>query len=177
MIERARLQQVVPVALSHAGWVAIELRRRLGPDRVAGVVLLDWMVLGPPPGFLYALAGLQDPAAWEQVRTMLFDSWTSGIEVPALHAYVGRMGRYHAPHWARAGREIASSFAAEPIPLDVLARLREPCQRCTSTPSPPTTPCWLRNGTTLLPTRGSLCIGWMHAATSRCSRYPSRWPR
>jgi pimeloyl-ACP methyl ester carboxylesterase len=127
VIERARLQRVVPVALSHVGWVAIELRRRLGPDRVAGVVLLDWMVLGPPPGFLDALAGLQDPAAWEQVRTMLFDSWTSGIKVPALHAYVGRMGRYHAPHWARAGREIATSFAAEPIPLDALARLPEPC--------------------------------------------------
>jgi hypothetical protein len=53
--------------------------------------LLDWMVLGPPPGFLDALAGLPDPAAGAQVRAVLFDSWTSGVEVPALDAYVGRL--------------------------------------------------------------------------------------
>jgi pimeloyl-ACP methyl ester carboxylesterase len=120
-------QRVVPVALSHAGWVAIELRRRLGPDVVPGIVLLDWMVLGPPPGFTDALAGLQDEAAWEQVRGALFGMWTTGVENPALHEYVTAMGGYGFDHWRRAGREIAASFAAEGRPLDALAALETPC--------------------------------------------------
>jgi len=50
----------VPLAISHSGWVAIELRRRLG-SRMPVVVLLDWLVLEPPAPFLDALAALQDP--------------------------------------------------------------------------------------------------------------------
>src|SRR5690242_13781152 len=33
-------QPIVPVALSHAGWAALELVRRLGPERIPAVVLL-----------------------------------------------------------------------------------------------------------------------------------------
>jgi pimeloyl-ACP methyl ester carboxylesterase len=127
VIDRAGLQRVVPVALSHAGWVAIELRRRLGAERVPGLVLLDWMLLGPPPGFLDALAGLQHPDAWRDVRAGLFAMWTEGIDVPALHDYVGRMGGYGAEHWQRAGREIAASFQAEGTPLAALAGLEPAC--------------------------------------------------
>ena len=50
-VDALGLGAVVPVTLSHAGWTAVELRRRLGPQAVPGVVLLDWMVLGTPPGF------------------------------------------------------------------------------------------------------------------------------
>jgi pimeloyl-ACP methyl ester carboxylesterase len=121
----AGLERVVPVGLSHAGWAAIELRRRLGAERVPGVVLLDWMVLGTPPGFADALAGLQGPA-WAEVRRELQAMWSTGVDVPALHDYVASMGAYGATHWSRAGREIAASFAAAPVPLDVLAAL-QPC--------------------------------------------------
>jgi pimeloyl-ACP methyl ester carboxylesterase len=121
------LRQMVPVALSHAGWVAVELRRRLGPDTVPGVVLLDWMVLGPPPGFVDALAGLQQDDAWQQVRTGLFDMWTSGVDNARLHEYVASMGDYGYEHWRRAGREIATAFATEGSPLDSLSRLDVPC--------------------------------------------------
>lgn len=58
---------VIPVSIAHAGWVAIELRRRLGPERVPSVVLLDWMVLGAPEPFLAALAAMADPAATRDV--------------------------------------------------------------------------------------------------------------
>ena len=94
-IDRAGLERVVPVALSHAGWAALDLRERLGADRVPGVVLLDWMVLGTPPGFDDALAGLQSPA-WADVRAGLFEMWTTGVDVPALDAYVASMGGYGA---------------------------------------------------------------------------------
>ena len=45
LIDNLQLDQVVPVALSHAGWVALELRRKLGAERIPAVVLLDWMPL------------------------------------------------------------------------------------------------------------------------------------
>jgi pimeloyl-ACP methyl ester carboxylesterase len=121
------LDRVVPVALSHAGWAAIELRRRLGPDRVPGIVLLDWMVLGTPPGFADALAGLQEDHAWQQVRAALFGMWTEGVESDRVHRYVASMGEYGFDHWRRAGREIAGTFAAEGSPLEALARLEIPC--------------------------------------------------
>lgn len=125
LVERLSLPSVVPVALSHAGWAAIELRRRLGPEVVRGLVLLDWMVLGPPPGFADALGGLQSPA-WRDVRQGLFDRWTTGVPVPELHAYVDSMSAYDAEHWHRAGREIAAGFEAEGSPLAALDRL-QPC--------------------------------------------------
>lgn len=119
--------RVVPVTLSHAGWFGVELRRRMGAERVPGLVLVDWMVLGTPPGFTDALAGLQRPDAWEQVRGALFSLWTEGVTSPAVHRYVGCMAGYGYESWSRAGREIAASFATEGTPLDALAALEDPC--------------------------------------------------
>lgn len=127
VLDHAGVDRVVPVALSHAGWVAIELRRRLGPERVPAIVLMDWMVLGPPPGFLEAVATLQHPDGWEAVRRELFDMWTSGVEEPVVHDYVASMGSYGQEAWARAGREIEYAFATEPVPLDALAALTPVC--------------------------------------------------
>ena len=127
LVDGAGLDRVVPVALSHAGWFALELRRRLGPERVPGVVLLDWMVLGTPPGFTDALAGLQSADSWEAVRAGLFGMWTADLDVPALHAYVHAMGRHGGDMWHRAGREIGAAFAAAPVPLAAFAALETPC--------------------------------------------------
>ena len=126
VIDAAGAGPVVPVALAHAGWVAIELRRRLGADRVPGLVLLDWMVLGPPPPFLDALAGLQDPDAWTDVRAALFAMWSTGVDLPALDANLAEMGAYGQDMWNRAGREIAASFRAEGSPVAALEALDPP---------------------------------------------------
>ena len=64
--------------------------RRLGADRVPGVVLMDWMVLGTPPGFADALGGLQSPA-WADVREGLTSMWLDGLDIPALTEYVASM--------------------------------------------------------------------------------------
>jgi pimeloyl-ACP methyl ester carboxylesterase len=120
---------VVPVALSHAGWVAVELRRRLGPTMVPGIVLLDWMVLGPPPPFLEALTGLQDPDSWRDVRARLFEMWLGDRDIPALRRYVGAMGEFDFDMWSRAGREIAAAFAEQGSPVAALTALD---------PTPPT---------------------------------------
>jgi pimeloyl-ACP methyl ester carboxylesterase len=127
LVHAEGLTHVIPLGLSHAGWVAIELRRRLGPARVPGIVLLDWMVLGPPPGFVEALAGLQRERSWESVRAGLFGMWTTGVDVAAVHRYVEGMAEYGFGHWRRAGREIAAAFAAEGAPLAALERLAQPC--------------------------------------------------
>lgn len=122
VVERTGCERVVPVAVSHAGWVAIELRRRLG-GRVPALVLVDWMVLGPPPGFREALTALQDPAAWEAVRDQLFAMWTEGVDHPDVLASVRRMAGHGYDMWARAGREIAASFDTYGAPAPVLAEL------------------------------------------------------
>ncbi len=125
LLERTAVRRVVPVALSHAGWAALELRRRLGPDRVPGLVLLDWMVLGTPPGFADALGGLQGPG-WADVRDALLGRWTADLPIPELHRYVAGMARYGQDMWTRAGREIAAGFAANGTPASALADLPSP---------------------------------------------------
>lgn len=125
-IDDAGIDRVVPVALSHAGWAVIALRRRLGATAVPGLVLLDWMVLGPPPPFLDALAGLQRPESWEQVRSGLFAMWKGDLDVAGLAEYVDTMGEQGFEMWSRAGREIAAEFTAEGSPVHALERLDPP---------------------------------------------------
>lgn len=127
VIEHAGLAQVIPVGLAHAGWVAIELRRRLGAARVPGIVLLDWMVLGAPPPFLEALAGLQDPARWEPLRRALFEKWTTGVTLPSVDDNIARMASHGFDDWARAAREIARQFAGHGTPLAALQQLAPAC--------------------------------------------------
>ncbi len=126
VIEASGARQVVPVALSHAGWVAIELRRRLG-DRVPKLVLLDWIITEAPPPFLGALQGLQDPQRWEQTREQLFGMWLHDLDIPELTRYVREdMGSYGFDMWARAGREIGTAYTRERSPLQALAALNPP---------------------------------------------------
>ena len=126
VIEASQAEQIVPVALSHAGWVAIELRRRLGP-RIPKLVLLDWIVLEAPLAFLGALQSLQDPAQWQQTREQLFSMWLQGLDIPELTHYVREdMGSYPFEIWARAGREISGAYAKAGSPLQALATLEPP---------------------------------------------------
>lgn len=123
VVAASGVERVVPVALSHGGWVAVQLRRRLGAHAVPGLVLLDWMVLGPPPPFLGALDGLQQPESWQAVRDGLFSMWTTGLDLPRLTAYVDSMGEQGFEMWSRAGREIRAAFTTEGAPLSALERL------------------------------------------------------
>lgn len=126
VIEASGAEHVVPVALSHAGWIAIELRRRLG-SRVSKLVVLDWIVLEAPPPFLGALQSLQDPARWQQTREQLFSMWIHGLDIPELSRYVREdMGSYGFDMWSRAGREIGSAYATVGSPLQALTTLNPP---------------------------------------------------
>ena len=126
VIAASGAERVVPIAISHAGWVAIELRRRLG-DRVPKLVLVDWIVTDPPPPFLDALSAMQDQSASLQVRDRLFAMWTEGVEHSEVLRFVREdMGSYPAAMWARAGREIEAAYKREGNPLKALAALGKP---------------------------------------------------
>ncbi|WP_224241201.1 alpha/beta fold hydrolase [Hyalangium gracile] len=125
VVEASGARQVVPIALSHAGWIALELRRRLG-ERVRGLVLLDWIVLEPPPPFLAALQGLQS-GAWQDSRDALFSMWLKGVDSPAVIRFVREdMGAFAGEMWRRAGREIGAAYAREGYPLRALSALSPP---------------------------------------------------
>src|SRR5262249_34856826 len=105
VINASGAKQVIPVAVSHAGWVAIEQRRQLGA-RIDRIVLVDWIVGEAPPRFLGALQALQGPD-WQKTRDGLFAAWLEGVDDPKLKAFIpADMGRYDAAMWRRASREI-----------------------------------------------------------------------
>jgi pimeloyl-ACP methyl ester carboxylesterase len=128
VIEASGAERIVPAALAHAGWVAIELRRRLA-ERVPRLVFFDWIITEAPPPFLEALRALQDPERWEQTREELFSMWLHELNVPELTRYVREdMGSYGFEMWARAGREIQSAYTQAGSPLRALAALDPPVQ-------------------------------------------------
>lgn len=128
VIESAGLERVVPVATAHAGWVAIELRRRLG-TRIPAIVLVDWIVTDPPPPFLGALATMADSSKALAVRDQLFAMWTEGVAHAEVQRFVREdMGAYPPEMWARAAREIAGAYARERNPLRALSALATPPQ-------------------------------------------------
>ena len=53
---RASVGPIVPVAISHAGWVALDCAS--ASASASRLVFLDWIV-GPPPPFLAVLAALR----------------------------------------------------------------------------------------------------------------------
>lgn len=113
---------VVPVATAHAGWVALDLARKLG-SRVPRVVLLDWIVTRAPPPFLAGLDALQDDARREAALDALFAMWRDGAVAPRVDAFLDSMRAFPGAMWARAAREIAARYAADGSPLDAIARL------------------------------------------------------
>jgi pimeloyl-ACP methyl ester carboxylesterase len=126
VVKASGARAVVPVAVSHAGWAAIDLRKELG-DRVPKVVFLDWIILDPPPPFLDALTALQAESAWRGVRDRLFSMWLANTGNEALARFLSTdMGEYDFAMWARAGREIGTAYRQNGNPLKALSQLRPP---------------------------------------------------
>lgn len=126
VIGAANVRSAVLFTVAHAGWVAIELRKRLA-DRIRGIILLEWFALGAPKPFQDALQGMQSPERWRQVRDSIFDRWLAGATDPELIRYVREdMGAFDFTMWSRAAREIAAAFHQCPVPLDALSSLNVP---------------------------------------------------
>jgi len=123
VLDGCGVDRFVPVANAHAGWVARDLAER-APDRVAGVALINWLVLGAPPPFTVALAALADPATTRSAAESLTASWLAGHEdVPGLAEQIMAMRQQSLEMWARAGREIAAAYSLHTSPLHAFAAL------------------------------------------------------
>ena len=119
------LQRFIPCAASHSGWVAIELRRRLG-NRVPAIVHLDWMMTEPSSRYMELIGDLRSGRRWPRARDALFEIWRAGDERPEISDALDVMKRQDGDMWMRSGREIEASYRRHSSPLRVLAALVPP---------------------------------------------------
>ncbi len=125
VIEESGAEQIVPVALAHAGWVAIELRKALGP-RVPRIVLIEWIVTEPPLPFTGAIREMQVPARTGAVMEALTAAWEESVDNIGVRRQVETMRDCPLEMWARSAREIEAAYAAAGSPLRELAALDPP---------------------------------------------------
>ncbi len=118
-------QSVIPVSLGHAGWIGIDLRRRLG-STVPGIVVVDWVVSEAPAALLTTLEDVRSDADKDDAIAGLLQQWQAGVPDPALAALLADMGAVSDAMWDRAAREIQSSYARFGSPLRALAGLDHP---------------------------------------------------
>ena len=125
VVDACGLERFIPCSASHAGWVAIELRRRLG-ERVPAIVHLDWMVIEPSRPYMDLIAQLQSDHGWPDARDKLFEIWRAGEDRAEIDDALAVMRRQDAAMWMRSGREIERSYARHGSPLRALAALDPP---------------------------------------------------
>lgn len=127
VVEQSGADRIVPIAISHAGRVAIELRRRLG-GRVVKLVHSDWnFILDPPPEYRRALEAFRHLDQWSDALEGLFTTWIADCENQELIDHVrGEMGAHGFEDWSRALREIGAAYDTYGNPLTHLASLDPP---------------------------------------------------
>jgi pimeloyl-ACP methyl ester carboxylesterase len=124
VIEASGVDKFIPVTVSHAGWVGIELHRRLG-DRVPKIIHTDWLVVPPPPEYMGLVNALASLDGWEQAKDILFKIWLEGeTENQALISFIrDDMGSVSGDMWQRSGRGIASCYHRGGYPLAALQNM------------------------------------------------------
>jgi pimeloyl-ACP methyl ester carboxylesterase len=123
VIEASGARMIVPVALAHSGWVAIDLKHRLG-SQIPKIIHVEWIIGPASLPFLKTLEAMQSPEHSRAAVESLFDLWLEGMEIPELVQFVRKeMGAYGFDMWARAGREIKSSYDRQGSPLQALSRI------------------------------------------------------
>jgi pimeloyl-ACP methyl ester carboxylesterase len=126
VIDASAARNIIPVAVSHAGWIAIELRRRLG-HRIPRLILLDWLLTRPGADLLRTLEELQQPRRWQAARERLLSDWLGGSLNLDLTAHIHQdMMAFDFAMWARAAREISLAYNDRGSPLKVLGGLLKP---------------------------------------------------
>ena len=123
--DAAGVEQFVPCAASHSGFVAIELRRRF-PDRIPKLVHVDWYVISPPPPYRAVLEMLTSLTDWPAARDKLFEIWKAGTDNPEINTAVSVMNEHRADMWMRSGREIAAGYERVGSPTEAWASLDPP---------------------------------------------------
>jgi pimeloyl-ACP methyl ester carboxylesterase len=120
--DSAGVEQFIPCAASHSGFVAIELRARF-PDRVPRLVHVDWYVIPPPAPYRTVLEMLTSPDDWPIARDKLFEIWAGGQDTAEINGALQVMNEHGADMWMRSGREIMSGYARVASPTEAWTKL------------------------------------------------------
>jgi len=126
VLDASGANEVIPVAQSHAGWIAIAALQALNA-RVSKLVLLDWLLAEPPAQLLIDLQDLQLESKWQAARDRLIAQWANGA-ADVHQAMQSDMGRHGFDMWARAAREISGAYVANGSPVHVLDNLQPSLQ-------------------------------------------------
>lgn len=121
LVDSLGIEEFVTVSVAHAGWIAVELRRRLG-DRIPKMVFLDWIIIEPPLIFFETLEKMQKPDEWKRARDALFAGWSLD-DSNLVKPFEQFMSDYDFDMWSRAGREIGKSYQEFGSALQVLQTL------------------------------------------------------
>lgn len=121
LVESLSIDEFVTVSVAHAGWIAVELRRRLG-KRIPKMVFLDWIIIEPPRNFFEILEKMQKPNEWQSARDALFAGWSLG-DPSLVKPFEQFMTNYNFDMWSRAGQEIGKSYQEFGSALGVLQTL------------------------------------------------------
>jgi pimeloyl-ACP methyl ester carboxylesterase len=121
VIEASGVDTFVPCAASHSGWVALELRRRLG-ERVPKLFHADWMLAVPSARYMEVIRQL-DSDEWSEARDTLFGIWAAGVDTPDIRRVLAVMDRHGDEMWRRSGREIEASYMRHGSPLEAVQGL------------------------------------------------------
>jgi pimeloyl-ACP methyl ester carboxylesterase len=125
IINESKAKTIIPVALSHAGWVAIKLKERLG-NRLPKIVLLEWILFDAPAPFMKSLSAMQQPEQLKPTLDFLFAKWINNVANPKLtHFVMDEMGSYQFDMWCRAGREISNAYNTYGNPLKAISNLKD----------------------------------------------------
>jgi pimeloyl-ACP methyl ester carboxylesterase len=109
VVDALALDEFALVSASHSGWVALEVRRRLG-TRVSRVVHFDWLVFEPSDPYMAVIRALQGESTWEDARDTLFQIWRGGVDHADVERAIEVMGAQGKEMWMRSGREIEAAF-------------------------------------------------------------------
>ncbi|BAZ65426.1 hypothetical protein NIES4106_01650 [Fischerella sp. NIES-4106] len=108
IIDSLDIHEFSTVSVAHAGWIALELRRRLF-NRLSKMIFLEWILIEPPSVFFKILESMQKPNEWQNARDNLFHGWSLG-DSDLIKPFQEFMTNYDFDMWSRAGREIEKSY-------------------------------------------------------------------
>jgi pimeloyl-ACP methyl ester carboxylesterase len=130
VVQASGAQSVIPIAQAHGGWVAVDLRRRLG-ERVPKMIFTSWNPISTSRNplaapFLAAMQALQDSARWRETVEQLLTMWLRGAPASVNTHIRNEMESHGFEDWARAAREITSLYSREGDPLQALSEWSPP---------------------------------------------------
>jgi hypothetical protein len=97
------------------------------PQRVQGMVFLDWIMTQPEPAFFTAVSRMQEPQRWLAARDALFDFWQGGIRHDRVKRHLEvEMAQEDYRLWRAAGVAIEQAYRQFGSPLQRLAGMSAP---------------------------------------------------